>query len=340
MDSAGNLYGTTEGGGANAEGTVFKIDATGAESVLYSFGGSTTDGAGPQAGLIMDGAGNLYGTTFSGGANSYYGTVFKLSASGTESILHSFGVVTSGDAENPHAGVIMDGAGNLYGTTYGGGANGDGAVYEISATGKESVLYSFPFGTNDNGSPDASLIMDGAGNLYGTTAFGGANNGGTVFKIGTAGSESTLYSFGSSASDGWYPDAPLIMDDNGNLYGTTAEGGTNNDGTVFEINVSGIESVLYSFGSSAADGVKPLAGLIMDTDGNLYGTTYSGGANDDGTVFKISVGGNESVLYSFGSGSTDGAKPASGLIIDSSGNLYGTTQAGGTINYGTVFKID
>ena len=341
IDSAGNLYGTTEGGGTYVEGTVFKIDAAGTESILYSFGSNVNDGTAPMAGLIMDSAGNLYGTTFSGGANSYYGTVFKISATGTETILHSFGVITSGDGGTPKAGVIMDSAGNLYGTTWtGGGPNNDGAVFEISAAGTESVLYSFPYGTNGNANPAASLIMDQAGNLYGTTIWGGANNMGTVFEISASGSESTLYSFGSSSTDASDPEAPLIMDSDGNFYGTTDGGGAYNGGTVFKISAGGTESVLYSFGSSVGDGVNPLAGLLMDGSGNLYGTTYAGGANGDGAVFKISPDGTESVLYSFGSSATDGMQPAAGLIIDRAGNLYGTTETGGATNQGTVFEIN
>lgn len=340
IDSAGNLYGTTEGGGTYVEGTVFKIDAAGTESVLYSFGTNVNDGTAPVAGLIMDSAGNLYGTTFSGGANSYYGTVFKISATGTETILHSFGVITSGDGGTPKAGVIMDSAGNLYGTTWTGGPNNDGAVFEISAAGTESVLYSFPYGTNGNANPAASLIMDQAGNLYGTTIWGGANNMGTVFEITASGAESTLYSFGISSTDASGPEAPLIMDSDGNFYGTTDGGGAYHGGTVFKISAGGTESVLYSFGSSAGDGVNPLAGLLMDGSGNLYGTTYAGGANGDGAVFKISPDGTESVLYSFGSSATDGLQPAAGLVVDRAGNLYGTTETGGATNQGTVFEIN
>lgn len=339
MDGAGNLYGTTEGGGVSVQGTVFEIDAAGTESVLYSFAGNT-DGSSPQADLLRDSAGNLYGTTFSGGANSYYGTVFKISAAGTESIVHSFTALVTGDGGSPLAGLIMDNAGNLYGTTYVGGTNNDGTVFKIDATGTESVLFSFPTGTNDNANPRASLIMDSSGNLYGTTVFGGANNGGTVFRISATGSESTVYSFGSSASDGWYPESQLTMDSDGNLYGTTTDGGASNSGTVFKIGTDGTERVLYSFGSSAADGLNPGAGLVFGSDGDLYGTTYAGGANGDGTVFKISVGGTESVLYSFGSSASDGMNPVGGLAIDSVGNLYGTTTRGGVNNDGTVFKIN
>ena len=339
MDGAGNLYGTTEGGGASVQGTVFEIDAAGTESVLYSFAGNT-DGSSPQADLLRDSAGNLYGTTFSGGASSAYGTVFKISAAGTESIVHSFTAPVTGDGESPLAGLVMDNAGNLYGTTYVGGAHNDGAVFKIDAAGTESVLYSFPIGTNGNANPSGSLIMDSSGNLYGTTVFGGANNGGTVFRISATGSESIVYSFGSSASDGWYPESRLIMDSDGNLYGTTTDGGASNGGTVFKIGTDGTEGVLHSFGSSAADGLNPRAGLVLGSDGNLYGTTYAGGANGDGTVFKISVGGTESVLYSFGSSASDGMNPVGGLAIDSVGNLYGTTSRGGVNNDGTVFKIN
>jgi uncharacterized repeat protein (TIGR03803 family) len=338
MDTSGNLYGTTTLGGANNVGTVFKISTSGTETMLHSFGAGSTDGQHPDAGLVMDSAGNLYGTTLFGGANNV-GTVFKISTSGTESTLYSFGA-SSTDGKGTYAGLIMDSAGNLYGTTYEGGANNKGTVFKISASGTESILYSFGASSTDGEYSYAGLIMDSAGNLYGTTEFGGANDEGTVFKISASGTESILYSFGASSTDGVQPYAGLIMDSAGNLYGTTVDGGAKNAGTVFKISVSGTESILYSFGASSTDGEVPQGGLIMDSAGNLNGTTSKGGANSTGTVFKISASGVESILYSFGASSTDGVWPEVGLIMDSSGNLYGTTSIGGANNEGTVFKIE
>jgi uncharacterized repeat protein (TIGR03803 family) len=340
MDSAGDLYGTTMIGGANGEGTVFKISSAGTETVLHSFGATSTDGKEPEGGLIMDSAGNLYGTTAGGGAN-YGGTVFKISAAGTETVLYSFGA-TSTDGQNPIAGLIMDSAGNLYGTTWSGGAHFDGTVFKISATGTETVLHSFAGGATDGRLSEGGLIMDSAGDLYGTTLQGGANSVGTVFKISAAGTETVLYSFGATSTDGEYPAAGLIMDSAGNLYGTTKNGGAyGGAGTVFKISASGTETVLYSFGATSTDGTYPHAGLIMDSTGNLYGTTQQIGASSSGTVFKISTAGTETLLYSFGATSTDGAFPQAGLILDSAGDLYGTTSEGGANGgFGTVFKIN
>ena len=305
MDSAGNIYGTTYSGGANnnSGGTVFKLTpgsgGTYSESVLWSFGG-TGDGVNPYAaGLIMDSAGNLYGTTAGGGAHSF-GTVFKLtSGSGgtyTESVLWSFG--GTNDGKNPYARLVMDSSGNLYGTTYTGGANSHGTVFKLTpgsgGTYSESVLWSFG-GTSDGTYPEAGLVMDSAGDLYGTTSGGGANNNsGTVFKLtpGSGGTytESVLWTFGATG-DGASPYAGLVMDNAGNLYGTTSGGGANNNsGTVFKLTPGSggtyTESVLWSFGGTG-DGVGPYAGLVMDSAGNIYGTTYIGGANRSGTVFKI-----------------------------------------------------
>ena len=284
MDVSGNLYGTTPSGGTNGVGTVFKINPAGTESVLYSFG-TGSDGQNPNAGLIMDLSGNLYGTTYNGGTNgtTSYGTVFKITAAGAESVLHSFG--TGSDGMAPAAGLFMDGSGNLYGTTVNGGTHGYGTVFTITAAGSESVLYSFGTASGDGQYPHAGLIMDGSGNLYGTTPSGGTIGVGTVFKITPTGTESLLHSFGTG-SDGQAPSAGLIMDLSGNLYGTTSVGGTNGFGTVFKISAAGTESVLYSF-ATGLDGRNPVAGLIMDVSGNLYGTTELGGTNGVGTVFKI-----------------------------------------------------
>jgi uncharacterized repeat protein (TIGR03803 family) len=207
-------------------------------------------------------------------------------------------------------------------------------------TATETILHAFGAGA-DGATSVAGLVMDGSGNLYGTTEFGGTNNQGTVFKITPTGTESVLYSFGATTTDGDNPLAGLIMDASGNLYGTTVRGGANGVGTVFKITPTGTESVLYSFGATTTDGAGPMAGLVMDGSGNLYGTTEGGGTNITfGTVFKITPTGSETILHSF-AGGADGAAPAAGLIIDSSGNLYGTTTGGfnNTGTAGTVFEI-
>lgn len=342
-DSAGNVYGTTQTGGANGRGTVFKINSTGTETILHSFGASATDGQTPRAGVIIDNAGNLYGTTMNGGANQM-GTVFKIDAAGTETILYSFGGRVN-DGMYPRGGLIRDSAGNLYGTTTDGGSGGSGTVYKIDAGGGETILHSFDGGNIDGADPYGALIMDSAGNLYGTTTQGGAYFEGTVFKISAAGTETILHSFGASPTDGLVPTAGLIMDSIGNLFGATSQGGANVSGTVFKIDTAGTETILYSFAGSVNDGrlPGPYMGLIMDSAGNLYGTTANGGANfkdnalGDGTVFKLSLTGTETTLYSFGANATDGLVPSAGLTVDSVGNLYGTTMNGGA-NFGTIMN--
>jgi uncharacterized repeat protein (TIGR03803 family) len=279
MDSSGNLYGTTEDGGSSFEGTVFKIDSSGTETVLQNFSGG--DGAFPGAGLVMDSSGDLYGTALFGGSNRD-GTVFELGPANTETVLLNFrktyGIF-------PSAGLIRDSQGNLYGTTSSAGANGDGTVFKIDSSGAATVFHNFT-GT-DGASPLAGLIMDSTGNLYGTTANGGTYNAGTVFKLDPSGNATVLHGFNPS-TDGGYPEAGLIMDSSGSLYGTTAyRGSSANGGTVFKVDPSGNLTVLHIFGGN--DGLNPVAGLIMDSSGNLYGTTAYGGSNGDGTVFKIAM---------------------------------------------------
>jgi RHS repeat-associated protein len=343
MDSSGNIYGTTGGGGAHAFGTVFKMTPAGAESVLYSFCpvSGCADGQDPVAGVVFDGSGNMYGTTQYGGANGN-GVLFKLTSTGTESVLHSFG--GANDATNPNSGLLMDGSGNLYGVTANGGAHGEGAIFKVTSAGVESVLYSFcPTGTCPDGqNPGGPLAMDNAGNIYGTVSGGGAHGDGAVFKVTSTGVESVVYSFcpgGGSCSDGEFPGAGVIIDSSNNLYGTTLGGGANGFGTVFEIPSGGAESVLYSFchGTGCADGTVPLP-LTMDSGGNLYGMTQSGGG-----VFQVTAGGTETVLYTFCqlSGCADGQDPDGSLLIDNAGNVYGTTQLGGTHGSlgGTLFEL-
>jgi len=289
-DTAGNLYGTTEVGGAYGLGTVFKVDSTGTESVLYSFTGSP-DGAYPDAPLVRDAAGNLYGTTVSGGPSNS-GAVFKVDTSGTENVLYSF---DGSDGASPVAGLTFDKTGNLYGTTFSGGPYGHGNVFKLTPSSggwKESVLYTFTGGVN-GGYPDAGVIVDKSGNVYGTTQGGGAYDGGTVFKLkpSTKGAWniSVLYGF-TGNNDGGAPEAGVIFDRSGNLYGTTFGGGYYEDGTVFKLKPTKKgqwkEFVLYDF-TGGTDGASPYAGVIRDSKGNLYGTTAVGGSNGYGTVWKL-----------------------------------------------------
>ena len=347
LDANGNLYGTTVNGGANAKGTAFKVSPTGTETVLYSFCALTDcdDGYHPEAGLVRDATGNLYGTAFDGGAHDG-GTVFKLKPSGIEKVIYTF-CSTPGcrDGYYPHADLVRDSSGNLYGTTQYRGAFGGGTVFKVTPGGVETVLYSFcaQSGCADGSNPRAPLLMDTQGNLYGTTYHGGANGAGVVFKVTPVGVGTVLYSFcaQSGCTDGSNPRAGLALDTNGNLYGTTDIGGANGKGTVFKLSPGGTHTVLHSFcaQSGCADGSRPQAGLILDANGNLYGTTYSGGAKGRGTVFKISANGTETVLHSFAANGIDGYNPVAGLVLDANGNLYGTTLSGGAKGGGTVFKV-
>ena len=331
---------------------------------LYSFcsQGGCVDGASPLAGLIMDAAGHLYGTTNGGGSHGE-GTVFELTPAGRETVLYSFCVQANcADGASPMAGLIRDAAGHLYGTTYGGGAHGQGTVFELAAAGRETVLHSFcsQGGCADGANPMAGLIRDAAGHLYGTTSGGGAHGQGTVFELTAAGRETVLYSFcpQSGCADGNNPDAGLIMDASGKLYGTAAYGGAgDNGGAVFKLTPNAAktkwtETLLYSFCSQSGcvDGATPLAGLIMDS-GRLYGTTYQAGANKNGTVFELTPNAaktkwRESVLHSFcvrgAPLCADGSSPVAGLIMDASGKLYSTTKVGGAgadDGGGTVFEL-
>jgi uncharacterized repeat protein (TIGR03803 family) len=313
---------------------------------IYSFQGGS-DGEEPQAPLIADAKGNLYGTTSGGGevcGTEYCGTVFELTPRGKETILHIF--QGGDDGIEPTAGLLLDGAGNLFGATkFGGGTggcnNGEtnccGTVFELAPDGTETVLYRFS-GGSDGSEPAYALISDDKGNLFGTTTIGGTSYG-VVFKVTPKGMETVLHSF-TAGDDGAFPSGGLVADRHGNHFGVTAAGGGADDGVVFEVTSSGTEKLLYSFCSQAncADGGQPSGTLLADKSGNLYGTAAIGGAKKWGVVFKLAPGGAESVLYSF-QGGNDGISPDGGLISDRKGNLYGVTNLGGTSDEGTIFAI-
>jgi uncharacterized repeat protein (TIGR03803 family) len=280
--SDGNIYGTTASGGTSNRGTVFKITPSASESVLFSFPAGSSD---PYTGLIEGSDGNFYGTTGAGGASDA-GTVFKITPSGTETVLHAFPKVGT-DGQTPYAGLIQGSDGNLYGTTYFGGANGLGAIFKVTPGGAESLLYSFTAGS-DGANPYADVIEGSDGNFYGTTSNGGASGKGTVFKITPSGTETVLYSFGGG-SDGANPEAGLTQGGDGNFYGATYLGGAGNVGTVFRVTPSGTETLLHTFAGGSSDGANPSANLVLGSDGNLYGSTYAGGAGGVGTVFKVAL---------------------------------------------------
>ncbi len=319
------------------------------EQTLYSFTGAA-DGGDPLSSLGMDAAGNLYGTTFVAGAYGA-GEVFELSPNSSggwaETVLYSF---TGGvDGANPYyADVILDKEGNLYGTTVEGGTYNLGVVFELTRTArgwKESVLYSFA-GGNDGAYPYAGLALDPAGDLFGTTYGGGAKSEGTVFWLKRSNgrwSERVIHTFDFTTGDS--PVGGLVFDRRGDLYGTTQGGGENGAGVVFALQRSKGDlwtaRVLHSF-TGGSDGSSPYAErLIFDRAGNLYGTTDGGGINNYGIVFRLSPtnhGWAEQVLYRF-TGAVE-ANPYTGLVMDSSGNLYGTCANGnGSTTVGSVFEL-
>jgi uncharacterized repeat protein (TIGR03803 family) len=353
QDEKGDLYGTTGLGGAYGGGTVFRLHGS-KESVIYSFKGTGGDGAGPSSGLIWDKAGNLYGTTPYGGLLRCgivgCGIVFKVSRTGKETVLFQFCKKwPCPEGTHPQGGLVRDSEGNLYGTTMYGGAEGGGTVFELDNAGKYTLLYSFP-GEMSQNTPYAGLIRDNAGNLYGTTLYAVSDNCGCgmVFKV-RGHQETMLYGF-SGQPDGMWPYGDLIRDADGNLYGTTQAGGKYSCGdvgcgTVFKLDKDGTETILHIFAEDGNDGVSPVAGLIRDEEGNLYGTTESGGLYGGGTVFKLDKTGKETILHSF-SGGSDGGNPVAALIRDATGNLYGTASIGGNpacknqgTGCGVVFKI-
>ena len=329
-DAVGDLFGVTSGGGADNDGTVFEIaKSTGELTTLATFTGA--NGADPW-GVTSDAAGDLFGTTANGGADGD-GTVFEIAKSTGE--LTTLATFTGANGENPFGTVINDAAGDLFGTTAFGGADGDGTVFEIAkSTGELTTLATF---TGANGAtPAGSLTIDAEGDLFGTTANGRVDGDGTVFEIAkSTGELTTLATF--TGSNGDYPERGLTIDAAGDLFGTTFHGGADNDGTVFEIVKStGALITLATF--TGANGASPLSQLVSDAAGDLFGTTETGGADNDGTVFEIAKSTGELTTLATFTGA-NGAELDGGLTINSAGDLFGTTYYGGANDDGTVFEL-
>jgi len=354
MDSKGDLYGTASGGGRYGSGTFYELKKTKTgwkQTVLYNFNpGSSGDGAYPNC-IAFDAKGNLWGTTYSGGADGL-GTVFEFQSSGgkwTEKVVYSFGTNGGGDAAYPTlVRLVFDKKGNVYGTTTQGGNDNQGAAYEVTPSGTETVLYSFTGGT-DGGLPDSGLTFDSKGNLYGATDGGGTYSFGTVYQLKKKSKgwvESVLYSF-AGGNDGANPAGPLLADSAGNLYGTTYDGNPTNQGTVFELmklKKGWKEAIVHAF--QGADGSGPNAPFAVDKSGALYTTTLWGGSNGDGTVYKLAhskSGWKGTTLYSFQGGS-DGINPDSGVVLNKSDDIFGSTANGGSSGCGgggcgTIFEL-
>jgi uncharacterized repeat protein (TIGR03803 family) len=282
-DGAGNLYGTTSMGGSANAGVVFKVDANGTETVLHSFTGGQ-DGVTPIGGLLRDKAGNLYGTTSQGGTSND-GVLFKITPRGKEIILHTFTGSTKDGKYPSYTSLLSDAQGNLYGVTEEGGAADGGILYKLSTSGKLTILHSFKGGTTDGCNVLGTPFMDAAGNFYGTTSSCGTHMLGTVWKVDQSGKEKVLHSFAGGTADGEYPLAGVIVDADGNIYGNTETGGSDDVGTVYEISKSGKFALLHSF--NGTDGKYPYGSFVQNAKGTLFGTTQNGGTIGYGTVWKI-----------------------------------------------------
>jgi len=325
----GNLYGTSDGP-QNGFGTVFNMTPGGAFHLLYSFTDGN-DGAYPLATVVEAADGSFYGTTADGGSNSL-GAVYRITSLGAFTPVMSF--LGGYDGKDPQAPLVQDTNGNFYGTTYEGGSNAYGVLFMITSTGVFTPLYSFTNG-QDGANPAGGLVLGADGNLYGTASTGGANHVGVLFHITTHGALTILHAL-TNLVEGNRPWG-LVQGTNGNFYGTTYEGGSDSVGAVFQMTPSGAVTPLYSF-TNGVDGSYPHAGLVQGSDGNFYGTTFLGGTNKHGGVFRITSAGALTPLYSFTNG-VDGELPECQLCQGTDGNFYGTASDGGAYTNGAVFQI-
>ena len=282
-DKTGNLYGTTTMGGSANAGVVFKLDPGGTETVLHNFIGGT-DGSTPTGGLLEDKAGNFYGTASQGGTSNA-GVLFKISAKGKYSILHTFTGATNDGKYPTYTSLLMDSTGTLYGVTEEGGAIDGGILYKFSKTGKLTILHSFMGGTTDGCNVLGTPFVDANGNFYGTTSSCGTSSLGTVWKVSANGNETLLHSFAGGTTDGEYPLAGVIVDPSGDIYGNTETGGASNVGTVYGISANGTFTLVHSF--DGTDGKYPYGSFVRSAKGTLFGTTENGGTIGYGTVWKM-----------------------------------------------------
>jgi uncharacterized repeat protein (TIGR03803 family) len=331
-DKDGNLYGTTSTGGPNGAGTVFKLAPDGTESLIHTFNG--VDGNLPMSGLLKGPHGKFYGVTEIGGKYGA-GNVYEVTKDGVLTSIFEFGA-TPGDGWNPVCDLAWGPHGELVGTTVNGGANGYGTVFQVTLDGKETILHSFSIGA-DGRYPAAGVVLDPAGNVYGTTHNANDGSSGTAYKIDAQGVFSVLYTFDDAS--GFFPHAAMTLDADGNLYGTTEAGGDYANGTVFKLTPGGAHTVLHSF-TGGADGSTPVAPLYRDKDGNLVGTTSWGGQGYHGTIFMLAPDGLLTTLYTFDG--TTGNNSMAGVVRDPATGvhaIYGSTYSGGATGGGVIFRL-
>ncbi|MGC9940698.1 MAG: choice-of-anchor tandem repeat GloVer-containing protein [Verrucomicrobiota bacterium] len=334
LGNDGNFYGTTSVGGSHDFGTVFRVTTNGELTSLYSFS-INNDGIWPYAGLTLGKDGNFYGTASLTGETGE-GSIFKVTTNGTLTSLVAFNGTNGGD---PYAGLTLGKDGNLYGTTvYGGdplpvGFIG-GTMFKVTTNGVLTTLVTFETTNGDGDNPYGGVTQGNDGCFYGTTSHVGNGGNGTLFRVTTNGSLTTLLAFGGT--NGGWPQASLTLANDGNFYGTTCQGGSSGDGTVFKVTTGGVLTSLVSFNGTNGSG-PGLGSLTLGSDGSFYGTTYGGGVTGQGTVFRITTNGVLSTLVSFNG--TNGRSPDGALTLGNDCNFYGTTYPGGSSNLGTVFKL-
>jgi uncharacterized repeat protein (TIGR03803 family) len=329
-------------GGITSTAATLSVDsATTQETVLHSFAMTATDGAGPWGGLLQANDGNFYGMSSAGGASGF-GTIFEYSPSTqTFAVIHSF-VGGAADGAQPQGSLIQASDGNLYGLTQYGGASNNGVIFQFNlGTQAFTLLYSFEGGPADGANPLNSLTQASDGNFYGMTLQGGASGIGTFFVYNpTTQAVTVLHSFAGGTSDGKWPYGNFLQANDGNLYGMTLSGGADNQGTVFEYSLTAQAfTLLHSFAGGSSDGLQPVGSLMQASDGNLYGMTSAGGANNLGTIFEYGLA-TQTVTVLHSLAQSDGAYPWGNLIQANDGNFYGLTQQGGASNDGTIFEYD
>jgi uncharacterized repeat protein (TIGR03803 family) len=349
LGTDGNFYGTALGGAYNG-GVIFKITPAGVVTVLHSFDPSTGDGGEP-GGLILGSDGNFYGTTMGGGTNGW-GTVFKMTPDGTESVSYSFKGYPSDSAGA--SSVFQAGDGNLYGTSDFGGTNNKGTVFKVSPSGIETVLYSFGSMANDPAGVFGALVEGDDGNFYGVSQLGGTSNLGAVFQITPEGILTLVHSFTGGSNDGSVGvGSGLLKGSDGNFYGIASGYGPNGGGIVYKLTQAGVETIVHAFGSSTSGiGSFPEGTLSEDAYGNFYGGTGGGGyprpvcgnqgcsnTGSSGTIFEISAAGGAVLWSNFGPSATDGTNPSGPPILGQDGTLYGVTTNGGADDAGVFYKI-